>query len=252
MKASDHTLRMLQWWRLAGIDRAELAIRRTGGTMIVQRRVLDDLPLRWARAENVRGADVYIRPAREEAWPLVLLDDVDINRARRIAAKYAALVVRTSAPGGCHIWLRCRRPLDEQARLQAQSWLIPRVGADPGSVSGEHFGRLAGCKNWKRGGTWINVIEASGGLAWDPTPVIGARTERSAVVPPSSAPDTACDTSASGREWGWVCGQLSSGQDPLDVYVRLLDQAQSRRGADAHRYALRTVQQARIYVQRAS
>ena len=38
------------------------------------------------------------------------------------------------------------------------------------SISGEHLGRLAGFKNWKRGGTWVNVLGAScHGRHWDPT-----------------------------------------------------------------------------------
>ncbi len=88
--------------------------------MICQQRAsLSELPLPWARFENSRGADVYIRPERIASWPLVLLDDVEISLARRIAAKYAALCVRTSPTGGCHVWLRCTRPLGEGERRDA-------------------------------------------------------------------------------------------------------------------------------------
>ena len=52
------------------------------------------------------------------------------------------------------------------------------------------------------------------------------------------------DSSPSGREWAWVCGQLENGCPPERVYVRLLEQACLRRGADAPRYARRTLERA--------
>ena len=64
MKAAYQTQRMLQWWDQAQIKRADLAIRRPDAVMLWQRDVaLADLPLSWARAQNLRGADIYIRPA---------------------------------------------------------------------------------------------------------------------------------------------------------------------------------------------
>jgi hypothetical protein len=101
---------------------------------------LDDLPLPWARAENTRHGNVYIRPARGYPWPLVFLDDVAEDLASRIARKYDTLVAKTSQEGGCHIWLSCSCSLDECERHQAQRWLAPLAGADTASTSGEHLG----------------------------------------------------------------------------------------------------------------
>ena len=56
------------------------------------------------------------------------------------------------------MWLPCDRSLDEGARLQAQRGLAARFSADKGSISGEHLGRLAGFKNWKRAGCWVNRL----------------------------------------------------------------------------------------------
>jgi hypothetical protein len=70
-------------------------------------------------------------------------------------------VVKTSQEGGCHIWLSCTCNLGEWERHQAQRWLAPLAGADIASTSGEHLGRLAGFKSWKRNGTWVNVVAAS-------------------------------------------------------------------------------------------
>lgn len=245
MRAFEHTQAMLAWWCGIAIDRVDLAVRRPSGAMIWHRDLaIDSLPVKWARAQNVRRAEVYSRPARQYAWPVVFLDDVATPRARAVAEKYDALLVETSPAGGCHIWLACTRSIAEASRRKAQRWLAQRIGADRGSTSGEHLGRLAGFKNWKRSGTWVNVVATSlRGRRWDPSTVPSiAATETS--TPPARRRQTSTDTSPSGREWGWVCGLLESGYSPERVYVRLLERARIRRGSDAPRYARRTLQRA--------
>jgi hypothetical protein len=122
-KAAAHTAAMLDAWHQAGIARADLAVRTANAAMLwYADRPLDALPLALARAHNVKQADIYIRPARGHAWPMVLLDDVDIAMAQRVAKHYATLVVHTSAQGGCHLWLRLTRALDEAQRRQVQRW----------------------------------------------------------------------------------------------------------------------------------
>jgi len=110
MRAHEHPRSTLAWWREIGIDRIDLAVRRPSGAMIWHRDLATaSLPLAWARTQNVRRAEVYVRPARGYAWPLVFLDDVTVPRARTVAQKYEALLVETSRAGGCHIWLACDR-----------------------------------------------------------------------------------------------------------------------------------------------
>ena len=245
MRAREHTLSMTHWWKDAGVSRADLAVRRSDGAMLWHRDVLlDDLPLPWARAENTRRGEVFIRPARGYPWPLVFLDDVAEEIASRTARKYDALVVKTSEEGGCQVWLACSCNLDELSRHQAQRWLASRAGADLASTSGEHLGRLAGFKNWKRGGTWVNVVEASHRRrrwvprAGDAGPLLGVEP-----TPESPRDQTSCstDTSPSGVEWGWVCGMLEAGLPPRETYYRLVERARSRRGPDAERYARYTI-----------
>lgn len=250
MRARDHTAAMLRFWSQRGIGAVDLAVRRADGAMIWHREgSLRQLPLRWLRAENAHQAEVYIRPARTGVWPLVLLDDVDPGLARRIAQKYAALVVNTSPAGGCHLWLCLTRALEEAQRYQAQRWLIPRVNADPGSVSGEHLGRLAGMRNWKRAGVWVNVVDPEPWPrpAWDPTPALRAPPSipRRITPPPRRQHHHhGNDDSASGHEWGWVCGALEAGVAPEIIYRQLLERASLRRGRDAERYARHTLQRA--------
>lgn len=247
MRARDQTSAMLRWWEGAGIDRVDLAVRRADGTMAWHHdQHLHDLPLSWAKAQNVRRADVYIRPARAGSWPLVFLDDVPAVPAAAVARKYAALVIRTSPAGGCHVWLRCTAALAEHERCHAQRWLASRIGADKGSVSGDHLGRLAGFRNWKRDGVWVNVLAASDlPSRWSPSDALGdAPPNAPSRDPAILRPTLATDTSPSGKEWGWVCGMLEAGLDPVTVHARLVEHARPRRGADAHRYASRTLARA--------
>lgn len=244
---------MLRSWTRAGILRVDLAVLRPDGAMIWHRdRPPEALPLAWARAENVRRAEVYARPARGYDWPVVFLDDLALHVARRIARKYAALVVVTSPQGGCHLWLACTSPLSEADRRRAQRWLAALTGADPRSASGEHLGRLAGFRNWKRGGTWVNVLEVSERRPWAPEPALQIlASSRELVSPGSTHPSAAsADASASGRDWAWVCRALELGSDPEITCARLARAACQRRGPDADRYARITVARALAYVRR--
>jgi len=250
MRANEHTQSTLGWWGEAGVGQADLAVRRSSGAMIWHRDLsLRSLPLSWARAENVRGAEVYVRPARGYRWPVVFLDDVTAPKAVGIARKYDALLVQTSPAGGCHVWLSCSLALAEDTRRQVQGWLARRIEADPASTSGEHLGRLAGFRNWKRGGTWVNVLEARrGGGPWEPRVDEICRSRRAARAKQACGEavqgSERADTSESGREWGWICGMLQAGDDPRLAYSRLVDRARPRRGDDAERYARRTVARA--------
>lgn len=247
MRAREHTSLMLRWWFAAGITAVDLAVRRPDTTMMWHHDIsLTALPLAWARAENAHHANVYIRPARDHSWPLVLLDDLPLATANAIARKYDALVVHTSPQGGCHVWLLCSKTLDENQRKRAQQWLIQRVEADPASSSGDHLGRLAGFKNWKRGGVWVNVLQTRRRLrSWEPQLLDSSTSRRPAVSRTSSV---AHDTSPSVREWGWICGLLEAGCEPAEAYRRLVERARPRRGRDAERYARRTVKRALAHI----
>ncbi len=162
MNAKQHTHRMLLWLRAVGVERLDLALRQSDATMIWHRsKSFGQLPLSWARALNVRQAEVYIRPARSESWPVVFLDDVEPSLAVAITRKYAALAVATSPHGGCHVWLACRQRVAESQGAQVPRWLGPRAGAARASTSGEHLGRLAGFRNWRRAGVWVNTAGCS-------------------------------------------------------------------------------------------
>ena len=238
------------------VDRADIAVRRSDGAMLWHvDQALASLPLAWARAHNARKADVYVRPARGYRWPLLFLDDVPEPAANAVAHKYAALVVCTSPAGGCHVWLRASVPLDEDQRRQAQRYLARRIGADPASISGEHLGRLAGFKNWKRAGVWINVLQASAQCPWDPRPALDSTpstTRRRSTDPHHERTTTSqlTDTSPSGADWAFTCHLLENGCDPAFVLARLVERVQPRRKADTQRYADRTIDRALSHLAR--
>ena len=252
MKASDHTEAMLAGWKALGVDRADLAVKLADGKMTWQRdRALQDLPLAWPRAANAQCAEVYIRPARGFEWPMVFLDDVAPSLALEAVDRHGGLVVRTSPAGGCHLWLPCSRPLDEEGRHRVQRWLASRFGADPASVSGEHLGRLAGFRNWKRAGCWVNLLRSLAdpelGLAI-PQEVLERQEPNGChwTKPSPADPYTRSgrDSSPSGMDWYWVCSMLEAGKDPEQVRRDLVATAWSRRGEDVERYARRTVESA--------
>jgi len=252
----EHTEAMLSAWRNLEVDQADLAVRRQDGAMVWQRdRPLTSLPLAWVRAENAHGADIYIRPARSHAWPLVFLDDVAQSLALEVAGSSGGLAVRTSPEGGCHLWLPTGEALDEEGRRDRQRWLAQQLGADPASTSGEHLGRLAGFRNWKRGGCWVNVLDATGAGQALHREVGSDRSHVAATKPRQlsardEVPTMGRDNSPSAKEWGWACRMLEGGWDPERVYEALLGKASGRRGPDAERYARRTVERATEKVRR--
>lgn len=251
MRARDHTVAMLAWWRERA-DRADLAIRRSGGAMIwVRGRELDRLPLAWARAENRKGAEIYLRPARGADWPLLFLDDLPVPVAKRAVRRYASLAVQTSQAGGCHLWLATDVALDERRRHLCQRHLARLTGADKASTSGEHLGRLAGFKNHKRHGVWVNVLASSGDPPpWRPPSSLVDEVPRPPAGGRHVGGQGEVDRSPSGLDWAWACRELERGDSSDRVLTRLVMRCRSRRGRDAERYARRTVERVVAYLTR--
>lgn len=226
----------------------------------------------WCWHENMRGADVFIRPARwlpagePAAWPIVFLDDVSGEQAAAITARGRALVVQTS-PGRHHIWLATDKALTEAERTAVQRLLVQRYGGDPGSVSGDHFGRLAGYKNVKRGGCWINIVATAASRPPLPVaPLLDAPAPPRPGGHPIPSPPAggrarvlydALGGSESEREFGYIIGRLRwlKSADPsrlpteaerltAQLAQRAMARGKRKSKHEAYMYATRTVSQA--------
>jgi hypothetical protein len=225
--------------------------------------------LGWAWHENNRGGEVYIRPARwlpdgePGRWPVVFLDDLTREAARALAREYKALVVETS-PGLHHVWLAVSRALSEHERKALQTKLASKYGGDRGSISGEHFGRMPGYKNNKRGGCWVNIVDAGSGQRLYPVPAkldeveipsprgAAPRAAACASPKPSLYESIGGWSSESERDFGWAIGRLrwAKSQSCLDneiVFVReqltarALARGKRKTEKEARRYAQLTI-----------
>lgn len=269
MTAHDHTERQLRWLVQAGVSRYDLGVlqRDAGGQPAGMRRhtglTIADLRrhLPWARAQNARGADVYIRAAAAGTWPVIWLDDLSESAALTIAGRLSALVVRTS-PGLCHVWVRVARPLDLADRGAVQRELARRWGADPASTDGGHFGRVGGMRNHKRGGCWTGVLASTGGpsLPVDlylstPPAERGEGGARGGFAASAARPGPGASGAAgaqgmpgqhdqSARDWAWTCAQLERGADPAQLEIELAQSAEARGKRSPSTYARRTVERA--------
>ena len=221
-----------------------LAPRFTGAQALDVAQLEHRLP--WLRAENAAGHDIYFRPFRRQAWPVVFLDDLAPPIAMKIAVKYRAAVIETS-PGSCHLWLCTAFPLDEQQRTRVQQDLVTRLAgaADPGSVSGDHWGRLPEFRNQKpHRNCWVNLRALSKARPYLPSP---STSGPGRAGPPTPQPDSQFvdGPDISRMEWGWVHGCLEKGIPSQWVLEQLIEHARPRRGdKDAIRYARYTIQKA--------
>ncbi len=254
-RASPHLqiLQFLDWLHSTGVHLYDLALNRrncsTGQAVFLhpkttlagnlnREEVIQRLS--WLRAENSQHADIYFRPARHNAWPLIFLDDLSIPLAHKVTQKYSAAIIETSY-NSCHLWLALSKTLLERERYEAQCYLVNRLKgqADAGSVSGEHWGRMPGFRNWKPSrNCWVNLRVLSKKRLWNP--IFAESTTQNRCYKTKNR-----QIDHSRNEWGWVMGALENGMSPHEVVTRLKDRAMNRRGErDATRYASLTVRKA--------
>lgn len=240
------TQHFLDRWSQCGITHADLALRRPTGAWWQQLDLpLDQLPISFARAANCQRAEIYVRPARGRTAPFLFLDDLPTTVACRLIATTAGIAVHTSIPGGCQVWLALTKPIDENRRTELQRHLARRLNADPASISGEHFGRLPGLRNWKRGGCWVTIRATNlQSDRLDPEALL-TESETAPRTNPESFPSrTGGDRSPSAQEWGWVCGALENGLPLSEIRQWLIQRAIHRRGFDTERYVDLTIRNA--------
>ncbi len=179
MRQAIYTLEQIML-RAPGVD-VHLAALHRPGTPTQQREMLgtisstgdttpDDLleMLRQARGANASPrspANILFRPDPSSLHPWLFLDDLPTPRALALTAKISGLVIETSQ-GNAQIRLLADRTMSQAERGHAQKTLQSRLGGDPGSTSGEKWGRLPGFTNRKPGktGQWTNLISDTTGI----------------------------------------------------------------------------------------
>jgi len=133
--------------------------------------------IRFLRARNRAGFDIYIRP---DAWDqnagyvLVDLDDAEAHVMDRMRhnGHHPCLVLQTS-PGHLQAWIRVTTSgLEPCIATAVARQLAHGYGGDPASADWHHFGRLAGFTNQKPSrrthcglAPWVKILRARAGLA---------------------------------------------------------------------------------------
>jgi hypothetical protein len=133
--------------------------------------------LRFLRARNREGCDVYIQPYAADRNPGYILVDLDHNgpailQAMRNHGHEPCVVLQTS-PGNLQAWVRVSAaPIEPAIASFVGKHLAHAYGGDLASTDWRHLGRLAGFTNKKpqrRDGCgyspWVKVLHAQARLA---------------------------------------------------------------------------------------
>jgi hypothetical protein len=103
----------------------------------------------WLRFENLKGRNIYIRPAGTHG--LSLVDDLTAVSVHRMkAGGFAPAVVVETSPCNFQAWLQHGAILDKTLSTAVAKALAKKFDGDLGSADWRHFGRLAGFTNRKK------------------------------------------------------------------------------------------------------
>ncbi len=157
--------------------------------------------IRFLRARNLEGCDVYIHPFADNQNAGYILADLDradstvIDRMR--ANGHDPCVVLQTSPGHLQAWIRISTsPVEPAVATAVGRHLAHTYGGDRASTDWRHLGRLAGFTNQKpqrrTGGypPWVRILHARAGLAPHAQTLI--ETALQAPVPTRSPADRIC------------------------------------------------------------
>jgi hypothetical protein len=154
--------------------------------------------IRFLRARNLEGCDVYIQPYGGKQNAGYILVDLDVARPSVIADMCAnghdPCVVLQTSPRHLQAWIRLSLlPLEPAVATAAGKWLACTYGGDAASTDWRHLGRLAGFTNQKparrtldRYAPWVKLVHARAGLA--PGAASLLQSVRQQSVQPPAAP----------------------------------------------------------------
>jgi len=190
---------------------------------------------KWVKHMNAHGCDAYIRPHGETEQGVIFLDDLDIDKAVQVSKKYAACVVCTSK-NNTQVWLATSRKLFLKERKAVQTIMKDLGYTDPGSVSGDHLGRLCGLKSQKRN-CWVNLLTTTTGRKYSPPVPLPLSAPRGAACVSKLSQEA---QSQSERDFGWAVGAFGAGRLLLEVERYLYLTAKQRGKRNPEMYARRT------------
>jgi len=164
--------------------------------------------IRFLRARNCEGCDVYIHPYagnQNAGYVLVDLDRADPMAVDLMRANgHDPCVVVQTSPGHLQAWIRLRSsPLEPAVATAAGRQLAYLYGGDWASTDWRHLGRLAGFTNQKparrtpgRYAPWVRLVHARAGLA--PRGESLVESLRRSIQPPASPLPIDCTTADCG------------------------------------------------------
>jgi len=150
--------------------------------------------IRFLRARNCEGCDVYIQPYagnQNASYILVDLDRAEPTVVGRMRANgHDPCVVLQTSPGHLQTWIRLSTsPLEPAVATAAGRLLAHSYGGDWASTDWRHLGRLAGFTNQKPArrtpdhyAPWVKLIHAGAGVA--PRAEALLRSVRQSAPPP--------------------------------------------------------------------
>lgn len=152
--------------------------------------------VRFLRARNREGCDVYVHPYagnRNAGYILVDLDHAPMTTPAAMHAQgYDPCVVVQTSPAHLQAWIRLSTsPLQPSVASTAGKWLAAAYGGDPASTDWRHLGRLAGFTNRKPArrtpagyAPWVKVVSTQPGVA--PQAEALLRSAREWASPPAA------------------------------------------------------------------
>jgi RepB DNA-primase from phage plasmid len=158
--------------------------------------------VRFLRARNQQGYDIYLLPYAEQynaGYILIDLDQATPHILRLMRANgHEPCVVLQSSPGHLQAWIRVSTtPLQPEIATAIAKQLARTYGGDLASTGWRHLGRLAGFTNQKlqrRTATgyapWVKIVEARAVLASAAPELLDSATQVIAQQSPAAMRDT--------------------------------------------------------------
>ena len=167
--------------------------------------------IRFLRARNCEGCDIYVWPYAGDQNAGYILVDFDIPQPTVLetmrAQGYGPCVVVQTSADHLQAWVcLSAEPLEPGVATAAGRWLAHTYGGDPASTDWRHLGRLAGFTNQKPArrfangyAPWVRLVYACAGLAPQAASLLQSARGAAQLRPLTPRADTLLTSSGSGQ-----------------------------------------------------